>query len=94
VKTQKSSLTGTCQFSYTVYDDADQVLGTACGLVNASPIPSNVTELLALYDVADTQKKHTNITLYSYDALGRRVSTTTRAGSTQERDTTHHSTMR
>jgi uncharacterized protein RhaS with RHS repeats len=46
VKTQKSSLTGTCQFSYTVYNDADQVLGTACGLVNASPIPSNVTELL------------------------------------------------
>jgi RHS repeat-associated protein len=86
VKTQKSSLTGTCQFSYTVYDDADQVLGTACGLVNASPIPSNVTELLALYDVADTQKKHTNITLYTYDALGRRVSTTTRAGSTQARE--------
>jgi YD repeat-containing protein len=86
VKTQKSSLTGTCQFSYTVYDDADQVLGTACGLVNASPIPSNVTELLALYDVADTQKNIPTSRLYSYDALGRRVSTTTRAGSTQARE--------
>jgi hypothetical protein len=61
-------------------------LGTACGLVNASPIPSNVTELLALYDVADTQKNIPTSRLYTYDALGRRVSTTTRAGSTQARE--------
>jgi uncharacterized protein RhaS with RHS repeats len=39
VKTQKSSLTGTCQFSYTVYDDADQVLRDSLWFSECQPYP-------------------------------------------------------
>ena len=85
IRTNKTSMFGTCQYNHTVYDEAGNVLGTACGLVTASPIPSDVTDLLALYDVSDSQKKHTRITTRQYDEMGRRVATTSNAGTTWAR---------
>ena len=79
VKTQKSSVFGSCQFSYTVYDEAGNVLATACGRYGATP-PTTVPEAIALYDANDPVKKDTKVTTHEYDALGRRVASTTNAG--------------
>jgi RHS repeat-associated protein len=81
IKTQKTSLMGTCQFNYTVYDAAGNVTGTACGLINQTPAPTDLTGLLALYDANHASKKHTRITTHLYDEMGRRVQTTSNDGS-------------
>ncbi|MDQ7035576.1 MAG: DUF6531 domain-containing protein [Anaerolineae bacterium] len=77
IKTSKSSLMGTCQYTYTVYDNAGNVLGSACGLVNTTA-PTKIKGtggLLELYNASDTTKKHTRITTHTYDEMGRRVTT-------------------
>src|SRR5690606_16492910 len=56
-----------------------------CGLTSDSPIPETVSELLDLYDVNDADKKHTRITTHDYDEMGRRVATTSNAGTTWAR---------
>jgi len=88
IKSYKSSLSGTCQYTYTVFDAAGNVLGSACGLTDAGgSVPTDITELLALYDANDATKKHTRVTLHEYDEMGRRVLTTSNAGSTFARST-------
>ena len=84
VKTQKTGLFGTCEFSYTVYDPADNVLVSACGLTNVTP-PTTVQEAIALYDANDSQRQHTRVTVHEYDSLGRRVKTISNAGTAWER---------
>jgi RHS repeat-associated protein len=79
IKTQKSSLLGSCQFSYTVYDAAGNVLATVCSRQNTTP-PTTVAEALAMYDANDPVKKHTRVTTFEYDSLGRRVKTTANDG--------------
>lgn len=85
IRTNKTSMFGTCQYNHTIYDEVGNVLGTACGLVTASPLPADVSDLLALYDVNDSQKKHTRITTHEYDEMGRRVASTSNAGTTWAR---------
>lgn len=80
IKAYKSSLMGSCQATYTVYDAAGLILGTACSLENVMP-PTDIASLLALYDGTDATKKQTRVTLHEYDALGRKVATTMNAGS-------------
>ncbi|MEZ4672578.1 MAG: RHS repeat-associated core domain-containing protein [Anaerolineae bacterium] len=77
VKTQQTSLFGTCQFFYTVYDAAGNVVATVCSLENVTA-PTTVTAAKAMYVPADPDKN--KVTTYDYDALGRRIQTTTDAG--------------
>ncbi|MEL6525219.1 MAG: DUF6531 domain-containing protein, partial [Chloroflexota bacterium] len=79
IKTCKSSLMGTCSFTYTVYDEAGNVLGTACAVVNVTA-PTTVEDLQKLYDATDDKKKLTRVTTHTYDALGRKISTITDNG--------------
>ncbi|MEO1643545.1 MAG: DUF6531 domain-containing protein, partial [Chloroflexota bacterium] len=81
IKTAKSSLMGTCQYTYTLHDAAGNVLGTACALVDVTP-PTTLTLLKGLYDATDNTKKHTRVTTHVYDTLGRKVSTTSNDGAT------------
>ena len=82
VKTNRSSLYGTCTFNYSVYDAAGNVLVRACSRHNLSGaiIESAIDGLLTTYPETDT-----NITKYTYDALGRRISTTSDAGKSHAR---------
>jgi RHS repeat-associated protein len=77
IKTQQSSLFGSCQFSYTVYDAAGNVLATVCSRVSLTQ-PTNLAAALALYDPNDPDK--VRITTYGYDEMGRRVKTTAHDG--------------
>ncbi|MBA3867525.1 MAG: hypothetical protein H0X30_00070 [Anaerolineae bacterium] len=78
IKTQKTSLFGSCQFSYTVYDELGQVVASVCSLENVTA-PTTPAAAKAMYDPANPDKN--KVTTYEYDALGRRVKTTTDAGS-------------
>jgi len=86
IKTAKSSLFGNCQFTYTLYDDAGNVLATACGRKNAdNPVPTTLEEIENLYsnDPQDPDydlKKDTRVTVHEYDTLGRRFKTISNAG--------------
>ena len=75
VKTQQSSLFGSCVLLYTVYDAAGHVTATVC--VNpedtGTSIPTDVEEALAIYDADDPVKKANKVTTYEYDTLGRQV---------------------
>ncbi len=84
IKTQKSSLLGSCQFTYTVYDAAGNVLATVCGRESAT-IPTTVAAARALYDATDPTKF--TVTTHSYDTLGRRITTTTHAAAPHEQTT-------
>jgi YD repeat-containing protein len=86
IKTQKSSLFGTCAFTYTVYSDAGQVVATVCGRQNVTP-PTSVAEAQAMYDANDPVEKYNRVTIYDYDTLGRRFKVTTNAGASFEKVT-------
>ena len=77
IKTQQSSLLGSCQFSYTVYDPAGNVTATVCSRVNITP-PATAAAAAALYDSTDPDKHR--ITTHEYDSVGRRFKTTVNAG--------------
>jgi RHS repeat-associated protein len=79
IKTQQSSLFGTCQFSYTVYDEAGNVVATVCGRENTTA-PATVNDAIDMYDAGDDIKKDNKVTTHEYDSLGRRVKTTINAG--------------
>lgn len=79
IKTQQSSLFGTCTFSYAVYDAAGNVLATVCGRQNVTP-PTTVAAAIAMYDANDLVEKDNRVTVHEYDSLGRRFSTTTNVG--------------
>ena len=81
VKIQQSSLLGTCQFSYMVYDAAGDTVATVCGHQSVTA-PTTVAQAIAMYDANDPVKKDNRVTTYEYDTLGRRVKTTTNAGAT------------
>ena len=85
IRTQKISMFGSCKYNHTVYDEAGNILGTACSLVTTTPIPEDKTTLLALYNASDSLKKYTRITTHEYDEMGRRVATTSNANTNWER---------
>ena len=70
VKTKRSSLIGSCQFTYTIYDPAGNVLATVCGPDNVTP-PVSVADAIALH----TSNPDNKVTTYEYDVLGRRIKT-------------------
>lgn len=79
IKTQKSSLFGSCQTSFTVYDAAGNIVASICNYApGASPDPTTAAEAAALYNPADPD--HNHVTTYRYDEIGRRVEVTTNAG--------------
>ena len=81
VQTQQSSAFGSCNISYTVYDEAGNVVASICNYENNAdpPIPpGDADDAAALYDIAYPDKNR--VTIHQYDALGRRVQTTTNAG--------------
>ena len=78
LKTQKSSLFGSCEVSYTVYDLAGSVVASICNYDNNGAAPTTAAEAAALYDLAEPGKNR--VTTYTYDPLGRRIETVTNAG--------------
>ncbi len=79
VKTQQSSTFGGCSVSYTVYDMAGNVIASICNYdPGMGADPTTVAQAIALFNPATPDKN--KVTTYSYDALNRRVSTTTDAG--------------
>jgi len=63
IKTQKSSLFGSCEFTFTVYDAAGNVVRSLCSTQNLVSPETATTD-------ADTK-----VTVYEYDTLGRRIKT-------------------
>lgn len=86
VKSQKSSLLGTCQFSYTVYDDVGNIVATVCGPQNTTA-PTTVAAAEAMYDANDSVKKYNRVTTHEFDELGRRFKTSSNVGMTTETTT-------
>ena len=88
IKTETTSLLGSCEFSYTVYDLAGNVVATVCGRQGTTP-PTTVAEARAMFDADDSIKKDNRVTIHEYDTLGRRVKTTNNAemGEGIEQDT-------
>lgn len=84
IKTQQTSLLGTCEFSYTVYDETGNVVATVCGRQNVTP-PANVGAAVAMYDINDPDKNR--VTTHIYDTLGRQVETTVNAGAVDAQTT-------
>jgi YD repeat-containing protein len=80
-RTNQNLTFGNCTAAFTLYDPAGSVLASVCNYDNgSSPTdPTTLAGVLALYNAAFPDKN--KITTYTYDALGRRVSTTTQAGS-------------
>jgi RHS repeat-associated protein len=79
IKTQKSSLFGSCDIAFTVYDAAGNVVASICNYApGMSPDPTTAEEAAALYNPAEPEKNR--VTTHRYDELGRRVATTTNAG--------------
>src|SRR5690606_5128170 len=79
VKTQQSSLLGSCQVSYTVYDMAGNVVASICNYdPGMNPDPTTAAQAVALYNPALPDKNR--VTTHEYDTLGRRVKTTVNAG--------------
>lgn len=73
IKTHKESIYGTCEYSYTVYDEAGNVLATSCTRKNlnldADPTVASAT-LLAEYNMATDAA---TLTTYQYDDWGRQT---------------------
>ena len=64
--------------SFTVYDDAGNVVASLCNYQNAGTDPTTAAEAAALYDLSTPAVNR--VTTYAYDALGRRIQTTINAG--------------
>jgi RHS repeat-associated protein len=86
IQTQQNTNFGNCSISRTVYDKAGNVLATLCNFKpgTTNPIyPSTVTQARTLrqrlYNFSDpdhyTDSETNRLTIYEYDALGRRVKT-------------------
>src|SRR5690606_20379175 len=69
-----------CDTSYTVYDPAGNVVASICNYdPGTNPDPTTAEEAVALYNPANPNKNH--VTTHRFDEIGRRIATTTRAGS-------------
>ncbi|MEL6307999.1 MAG: DUF6531 domain-containing protein, partial [Chloroflexota bacterium] len=81
IRTQKTSLFSTCKFNFTVYDEAGNVMVSACSTHNVTGdvTEANIDALRATYPVDTTVTKH------QYDAMGRRIQTTSDAGTSYAR---------
>lgn len=80
IQVQKNSTFGSCEISYTVYDDAGNVVASICNYdPGMGSAPTNASEAAALYSSSTPDKNQ--VTTHEYDAMGRRVKTTTNAGS-------------
>ncbi|MCA9884713.1 MAG: hypothetical protein KC708_17160, partial [Anaerolineae bacterium] len=79
-KVQKSSMFGSCDVSYTVYDEAGNMVASIC---NYDPgiygDPTTATAAADLYGQVEDPNKN-QVTTHVYDTLGRRVATTRNAG--------------
>lgn len=82
VKVRKSSLFGSCKFTYYVYDFAGNLEAVVCSRENVNT-PVTPSDAVSMYDSTDPSKSH--VTTYIYDALGRRIKTTSNAGSPNAR---------
>lgn len=79
IKTQRSSLFGSCDISFTVYDLAGNVVATICNYdPGMNPDPTDAAEAAALYNPAEPNKNR--VTTHRFDEMGRRVATTVNAG--------------
>jgi len=79
VKVSRNSTFGTCQITYTVYDNAGHVVATICNYdPGLNPDPTTAAEAVALYDPVFPDKNR--VTTYEYDTLGRQVKTVVDAG--------------
>jgi len=79
IRTNQSFTFGRCTSSFTLYDAAGNVLASVCSYDPGNlPDPTSLQGLLALYHPAQPEKNR--VTVYGYDALGRRVQTITNAG--------------
>ncbi|MEO8611410.1 MAG: RHS repeat-associated core domain-containing protein [Chloroflexota bacterium] len=86
IKTQQTSNFGSCEFSYTVYDAAGNMVATICNYdPGEDPDPTTAAEAVALYDSNEPDKNQ--VTTFVYDAVGRRVQTTANAGADFEQTT-------
>jgi len=79
IKTQQSSNFGTCEISFTVFDEAGNVVATICNYdPGMDPDPTTAAEAAALYNPDFPDKNQ--VTTYEYDTLGRRVAATLNDG--------------
>lgn len=79
IKTQQSSNFGSCDISFTVYDDAGNGVATICNYdPGMSADPTTAAQAVALYNASFPDKNR--VTTYGYDTLGRRVETVVNAG--------------
>jgi len=79
IKTQRSSLFGSCDISFTVYDLAGNVVATICNYdPGLNPDPTTAAEAAALYNPAEPDKNR--VMTYRFDEMGRQVATTANAG--------------
>jgi len=85
IKTQQINTFGSCDKSFTLYDNAGNVLASVCNYDNAGADPMTVTAAVALFNSVTPEKN--KITTHEYDALSRRSKTTTDAGASYAQTT-------
>lgn len=79
IKTQQSSLFGSCQTSFTLYDPAGNVVVSICNYdQGANPDPMTEAAAIALYNPSLPDKN--KVTTHEYDSLNRRIKSTVNAG--------------
>ncbi|MBK8139261.1 MAG: hypothetical protein IPK52_26160 [Chloroflexi bacterium] len=82
---QHSSMLGSCQVSYTVYDEAGNIVASICNYdLSTAPTPTtepptDAASATALYKPAYPDKNI--VTTHEYDEMNRRFATTSNAGS-------------
>lgn len=77
IKKTENTTFGSCTASFTLYDNANNVLATICNYdptVGPGPDPTTVAEATALFNPANPDLNR--VTTYRYDTLGRKVLTT------------------
>ena len=79
IRTKQSSTFGSCTSSFTLFDDAGNVIASIC---NYDPgLNQDITTLAQALKLYNPNKPDQNrVTSYVYDSLGRRIATTTNAG--------------
>src|SRR5262249_12979912 len=79
IRTKQSMTFGSCTSSFTLFDEAGNVLASICNY--ALGTDQDITTLAQALQLYNPQNPDQNrVTTYIYDSLGRRVATTTNAG--------------
>ncbi|MHB8627019.1 MAG: DUF7948 domain-containing protein [Aggregatilineales bacterium] len=81
-RTNQSATFGNCLSSFSLYDPAGNVIASLCNYnPNGQPDPTTVAQALALVQAAlPNDPTQNQLSIYTYDTLGRRVQVTTNAG--------------